>query len=154
MSIQIRKATIKDLPAVQELNNKLFELELANFDPNLIPNWPISDAGKEYFTDMIENHFVLVAEDKDKVVGYFAGTIGITEFYTKGTLAEIDNMFSLESYRGKGVGKMFFDSFAGECRAAGVDSIRATASAKNENAIASYKKWGFAPKNITLNFDL
>jgi hypothetical protein len=64
MNIKIEKATMENLPDIQNLNNKLFELELQNFDPNLIPDWPLSDAGKKYFTDMIENNFVLVAKLK------------------------------------------------------------------------------------------
>jgi len=154
MSIKIEKATLADLSDIQVLNNGLFELELANFDPNLIPGWPLSDEGKNYFTNMIENNFVLVAKDDAKVVGYFAGTIGITEIYTKGALAEMDNMFILDAYRRQGIGKQFFDIFVAECKKQNISAIRATASYKNKAAITSYEKWGFGPKNITLNFDL
>lgn len=35
----VRKAELKDLQRIQELNNQLFELELANFDKYLIKDW-------------------------------------------------------------------------------------------------------------------
>ena len=152
--IKIERATLKDLSDIQHLNNKLFELEIADFDPNLTPNWPLSDAGKEYFTDMIENHFVLIAKDDNWIIGYFAGTIGITEIYTKGTLAEIDNMFIKLDYRKRGVGKMFLDVFKAECIKNKITSIQVVASARNTNAIAFYEKNGFAPHNTTLNLNL
>ncbi|GHU02164.1 hypothetical protein FACS1894186_6300 [Alphaproteobacteria bacterium] len=151
MTVKIERATLKDLSDIQHLNNKLFELELANFDQNLISNWPLSKEGKAYFSDMIENHFVLIAKDDNRTVGYFAGTIGVKEFYTKGLLAEMDNMFVEEKERGQGVGKMFLDAFKNECVKQNISAIRVSASAKNKNAIAFYEKTGFEVHNITLN---
>ncbi|MCL1892021.1 MAG: hypothetical protein FWF97_01850 [Alphaproteobacteria bacterium] len=63
MSIAIQKATLQDLQDIQNLNNQLFELELANYDPDLVPEWPLTEEGAAYFKDMIENHFVLIAKD-------------------------------------------------------------------------------------------
>ena len=60
----IRKATINDLSQIQELNNQLFELELANFDKHLIKGWPLSPEGKQYFQDAINEGYVIVAEAK------------------------------------------------------------------------------------------
>jgi GNAT superfamily N-acetyltransferase len=154
MPAAIQKATLNDLSDIQNLNNGLFELELANSDPDLIPDWPLSLAGEAYFKDMIENHFVLVARDGGQTIGYFAGTIGIKEIYSHGNLAEIDNMFVLGPHRGRGVGRMLFDAFRAECIAQGITDIRVTASAKNIGAVRSYEKWGFAPKNVTLNYKI
>ncbi|MCL2737243.1 MAG: GNAT family N-acetyltransferase [Alphaproteobacteria bacterium] len=154
MPVIIQKATLQNLQDIQNLNNKLFDLELSNSDPDLIPGWPLSLAGEAYFKDMIESHFVLIARDNDETVGYFAGTIGIKEVYSTGELAEIDNMFILESHRGRGIGKMFFDAFRTECAAHGTTDIRVTASAKNIDAVRSYEKWGFTPKNVTLNYKI
>jgi len=152
MAVIIQKATLGDLADIQNLNNQLFELEIANFDPDLIPGWPLTDAGEAYFREIIENNFVLVAKDNGKTVGYFAGTIDIKIQITKGKLAEADHMFVLESHRGKGVGRMFFDAFVRECLKENATDIRVTASAKNFDAVAAYEKWGFLPKNVTLNY--
>ena len=43
--MRIRRAEIRDLEAIQTLNNQLFELELENFDKYLIKDWPLSDEG-------------------------------------------------------------------------------------------------------------
>lgn len=63
-------------------------------------------------------------------------------------------MFIMESYRGQGIGKMFFDAFVKECHDKNITDIRVTASAKNKGAIAAYEKWGFSTKNTTLNYKL
>ena len=155
MSVTISRATIVDLPNIQFLNNKLFDLEISEFDNNsLIPDWSMSKYGKNYFSDMIKNHFVLIATDDIHTIGYLAGKIGITETYTKGTLAEIDNMFIDSNYRGRGVGKKLIDVFKAECVLRGVSSIRVGTVAKNRNAIAFYEKQGFEVHNITLNHNL
>ena len=62
----IRKAELKDLQRIQELNNELFELELANFDKYLIKGWPLSNEGKIYFENAIKESFVIVAEIDNK----------------------------------------------------------------------------------------
>ena len=50
----IRKAEIKDLERIQELNNQLFDLEIENFDEYLIKNWPLSTEGRNYFLNAIK----------------------------------------------------------------------------------------------------
>ncbi|MBQ8431021.1 MAG: hypothetical protein IJX26_03680, partial [Clostridia bacterium] len=69
----IRKATIEDLSRIQELNNELFELEIANYDKYLIKDWPLSNEGKAYFENAIRESFVVVAEIENQVVGYLLG---------------------------------------------------------------------------------
>lgn len=43
MDIVIRKANIEDLRTIQELNNKLFELEYNKFDSSLKVGWPFTE---------------------------------------------------------------------------------------------------------------
>ena len=59
--MNIRKANLNDLVAICDLNNQLFKLEKENYDPTLVEDWPLSDEGREYFTDLINNHYVIVA---------------------------------------------------------------------------------------------
>lgn len=77
--IEIRKATIDDLEAIQELNNDLFKLEKANYDTTLVIDWPFTETGKSYFIDLIHNHYVIVAEDNNIIIGYLAGSVNVIE---------------------------------------------------------------------------
>lgn len=153
MNVSIRKANIKDLAKVQELNNRLFELEYKVFDDTLNVGWTYENAGEKYFKDMIENEVVFLAMVNDNIVGYLAGIICKTS-YIKSKLSEIDNMFVLEDYRKKGVGQKLIEEFKKHSVSKGVDSIKVTASAKNKNAILFYIKNGFKEWNVTFRCKL
>ena len=144
-TIEIRLATINDLSRIQELNNDLFKLEKENYDPTLVSDWPLSADGKEYFEDLILNHYVIVATINNNTVAYLAGTIN-----EKGSYGEINNMLVTEQCRGLGIGKQLIDRFKAYCKQNNINNLKVEASAKNLNAISFYKKNGFEDFNVTL----
>ena len=152
--VEIRKATIKDLNMIRKLNNSLFELEYNNFDDTLKLNWPMEQEGEEYFTDMINNEIVLVAQVDDKVVGYLAGSICEPISYITETFAELDNMCINDEYMRCGIGTLLMQKFKEYCREKNIQNIRVTASAKNNRAIQFYIKNGFEDYNITLKYKI
>lgn len=77
MNIEIKRADITYLRDIQNLNNKLFELEYNNFDPALKVGWTFEQEGTKYITSMLNNQIVYIALDKNIVVGYLAGSINI-----------------------------------------------------------------------------
>lgn len=150
MNKLIRKAILEDLKDIQSLNNDLFKLEKANYDTTLIPNWPLSDKGKEYFTDLIENHYVIVATEKEEIIGYLAGSINEKGSYTEIQYGEIDNMIVKDEYRGSGIGKELINNFKEYCKSNGINNIKVMASYKNRNAVEFYHKNGFEEFEVTL----
>ena len=145
----IRKATQKDLLLIQKLNNQLFELELATFDKYLIKDWPLTKQGREYFENSINEDYVIVAELNHKVVGYLLGECADKSYYPF-KIAELCNMCIDKDYRKQGIGNFLFHQFENDFKAKGINHFIVTASFKNENAIAFYKKMGFESTNITL----
>ena len=109
--IIIRRARRADLNIIQELNNDLFKLEKANYDSTLIENWPLSKDGEDYFTDLINNHYVIVALLNDEIVGYLAGSINEKGSYEEIQYGELNNMLIKENCRGYGIGKKLINSF-------------------------------------------
>ena len=144
----IRKATTDDLQRIQELNNELFELELANYDKYLVKDWPLSIEGKEYFENAIRNSFVIVAEIENKVVGYLLGEENDIPYYSF-KIAELCNMCVDENYRKNGVGNALYSEFEKYYKEHGITHFMVTASFKNESAKAFYKKMGFTEANST-----
>jgi len=144
----IRKATLNDLKRIQELNNELFELELANFDKYLIKNWPLSDEGREYFETAIKESFVIVAEIDNKIVGYLLGEESNIPYYNF-KIAELCNMCVDNNYRKQGIGNALYKEFENSYKKQGISHFIVTASFKNENAKAFYKKMGFTEANST-----
>lgn len=150
MEIEIKKADITYLKDIQDLNNQLFELEYNKFDPALKVGWTFEKDGEKYFNNMLNNEIVYIALDKDKVVGYLAGSINIQGSYVTKSLAEIDNMFILEEYRKYGIGTKLISEFKSYCFKNKIEELKVTASAKNKNAIEFYMKNGFNEFEITL----
>ena len=147
--MKIRRATLKDLKDIQQLNNELFELELANFDQYLIKNWPLSDEGEKYFTGAINNDFVVVAETNNHVVGYLLGEKCDIPYYNF-DVAELCNMCVNSNYRKCGIGAKLYSAFEEYYNSQGITHFVVTASFKNESAKAFYKKMGFEEANTTI----
>ena len=154
MNFTIKKATIDDLETIQDLNNKLFELEYNNFDPSLKIGWPYEIAGEEYFKDLIENQIIYLALAEKEIVGYLAGSIHVESSYNTTSIAELDNMFILEEYRKYGLGTKLFNEFKSYCIENKIEELKVTASAKNINAIKFYQKNGFEEFETTLKMSL
>lgn len=150
----IRKATLNDLVNVQELNNSLFDLEINNYDDTLVKDWPLSNEGKLYFEDLITNHYVLVAQIDNEIIGYLSGSINEKGSYEHVRYGEINNMYISDKYRGLNIGKKLINNFKNYCISNGINNLIVTASYKNNNAINFYKKNGFEKFNITLTLDI
>lgn len=154
MEIIIKKATIENLKDIQELNNKLFELEYENFDESLRVGWPLENEGEEYFKEVLNNGIIYIALADNKIIGYLAGSFNVENTYVTKTLAEADNMYILEDYRKYGVGTKLMNEFKNECIKRGIQELKVTASAKNINAINFYRKKGFEDFELTLKMKL
>lgn len=148
--IIVRKAKLEDLNVIQNLNNQLFKLEKENYDSTLVQDWPLSEDGKQYFEDLIINHYVIVAIKDETIVGYLAGSINEKGSYEEIQYGEINNMLIDNMYRGFGIGKMLIDNFKNYCKDNGIMNLKVVASAKNTKAIKFYKNNGFNDFDITL----
>lgn len=153
-NVIIRKATVNDLYDIQILNNQLFKLEKENFDPTLVENWPLSEEGKKYFENLIEEAYVIVAVLNNEIVGYLAGSINEQGSYEEIQYGEVNNMFVNSEYRGYGIGKLLINDFKKYCISNGIKDLIVTASAKNTNAIEFYRKNDFKDFNITLTMNV
>ena len=89
---------------------------------------------------MLNNEIIYIVLDKEKVIGYLAGSINIQESYVTKSLAEIDNMFVLQQYRKYVIGAKLINAFKDYCSQNKIEELKVTASAKNKNAIGFYKK--------------
>ena len=152
--IKIRRATIEDLEVIRKLNNTLFELEKENYDSTLIKDWPLTEDGKEYFTDLINNHYVIIAEVDNNIVGYLAGSISEKGSYEEIQYGEINNMFIKDECRGLGIGKSLINNFKDYCKSNEINNLKVTASYKNRDAIEFYHKNGFEEFDVTLTTEI
>jgi N-acetylglutamate synthase-like GNAT family acetyltransferase len=152
--IEIRKANINDLPVIQDLNNQLFKIEKENYDETLVEGWPLTIEGKEYFLDLINNHYVIVAVLKNEIVAYLAGTINEKGTYEEIKYGEINNMFVKDYFRGQGIGKELINNFKKYCKENEVNNLKVIASYKNKSAVEFYKNNGFEEFNLELTSNI
>jgi len=151
--IDIRKASLNDLKEVQELNAKLFENQY-EYDKDLVLNWPLSKDGKQYFSDLIENGIVYIACDDNNIVGYIAGSFDKGLPYLIKKVAEIDNMYVNEKYRGQNIGSMLIDIFKKVCNENNIFHYDVSVYWENAKGISFYERNGFKRKlDITLSCD-
>lgn len=153
-SIKIRQATMSDLAAIQTLNNKLFELECANFDDTLKVGWPFEEIGCEYFKTIIKNGAAVVAEKDNQVIGYLAGSFKNEVSHLNIAYAEIDNLYIEPIHQSGGIGTKLINRFKELCRQQCVNKLRLTASAKNTKARNFYAKKGFIEHEVIYQLDL
>lgn len=153
MEPEIRKATIKDLQNIQELNLQLFKNEHKKFDSTLDCNWTCGDSGTNYFKEMItkDDACALVAIYDKRIVGYLIGAITIPkEIRVVGKMAELENMHILPKYQRLGIGTLLFNEFKAWCKSKHVVRLMTVASAKNTQGINFYHKNGFSDYDLVL----
>lgn len=92
----------------------------------------MSEEGKEYFSDLIKNHYVIVAIFDNNIVGYLAGSIEEKGLYEEIQYGEINNMFIKEENRGLGIGKSLINNFKEYCKLKKILNIKVVASYKNK----------------------
>jgi len=155
MEVEIKKATIKNLKDIQELNRQLCIFEKKSWDKTINKDYPITEKGIEYFKERINNKkgdgCALVAIVDNKIIGYFVGGINEPEDYRNiKTIAEAENTFILEGYRNKGIGGKLFKEFLKWAKSKKADRIRAVASLENINSINFYKKQGLKGYDLVM----
>jgi ribosomal protein S18 acetylase RimI-like enzyme len=155
MEVQIKKASIDNLKAIINLNQKLFDNEYKNFDKTLDCSWPAKN--KKYFKESIKGKdtLALVVIMGEEVVGYAIGRIRKARDSRKiFKIAELENIFVLPECRSKGIGCSLCEKFFKWADEKGIKRAKVRVSAKNKRAIEYYKKCGFSDHDLVLEIDL
>jgi len=150
VDIQIREATIDELPALLELNQKIF-VKNPQFDRDLILDFSLTPEGIEYFKKEFkrEDGCFLFAEQNGKLIGYVNG--GSKKFaHRKSKYFEIDNLGVIPEEKGKGIGKLLLDKILEWAKRKDYQKIYLNCYAKNSEALSFYKKSGFNEIDIGL----
>jgi diamine N-acetyltransferase len=155
--MEVRRAVIRDLKRIQELNLMLFKKEKKEYDELLNLDWTFGKVGTRCFRKHLtkKDSCAFVVEEDGTIIGYLAGGIGEIENYRNALKsAELDSMFVLEEYRERGVGKMLYESFVKWCKREDVKLLRVEASAGNKEAIGFYRRMGFKDYSLILEGDI
>ena len=154
--IIIRKAKEAELKVVQELNHELF-LHDRDYDPFLNMNWSYEKQAEDYYKDMIagKDGVCFVAEVGGKIVGYLAGAIVVPYRYRNiKRQSELGDTLVKEAFRGRGIGEKLFKEFVKWSNEQEVERIKVSASFDNLGAIKFYKRVGFVPYSLELEYEI
>lgn len=143
-NIEFREATLGDIDTIID-----FSWRLCKFESNLVshfnPEYYLSDQFKELLTNQIasENSKYTLAYFGDRPVGLMEA--GLKENYpfrnlTKASLLQI---FVLEEYRNRGIGKQFLRLMEEWAKAKGMKSIELNIATNNPDADRFYESLGY-----------
>ncbi|OGG12141.1 hypothetical protein A2Z00_03075 [Candidatus Gottesmanbacteria bacterium RBG_13_45_10] len=152
MNVTIRKAVREDLPALLTINYSSFEAN-ASYDPYINMDWVHTEDAKKHVLDVItkEGHYALIAEADTKPVGFLF--LSPKQYsYRKVKMIELDMLAVLPEYRSGGVGKKLLDEAKRWARKHGYQTLYVSSYLKNERAVNFYKREGFMPIDISLEF--
>jgi ribosomal protein S18 acetylase RimI-like enzyme len=157
MDITIRTATLEDLKNIQDLHHKLCIKEADEFDPTVNKEYPLKEEGRKYFEGRItkDDSCAFMAMKDGEAVGYLVGGIVKEDDYRNNIkIAEVENMYVLESHRSKGIGKNLFEEFIKWAKESGAERVMVVASAQNDRAIEFYEREGFEKYDIVLEKEI
>ena len=152
MSINIRKATEQDLPAMLEIYNDIIINTTAvwQYDTHTL------EMRQEWFKTKQEQGFpVFVAEDNGIIVGFSTyGTFRAWQGY-KHTVE--NSVYVASNQRGKGIGKLLLPPLIEAAKQQGIHAIVAGIDATNDASIHLHEQFGFVEvahfKEVGYKFD-
>jgi GNAT superfamily N-acetyltransferase len=149
--MEIRLASVDDLPAVVALSGGLFAEDGGLRDAYLDVQWPARE-GHRYYRAVLTTRDAAcwVAVRGGRTVGYLVARVNGPYPPRPVKVAELESVFVEPEHRGCGVGAGLVAAFAEWAAAAGAQRVAVTAYAANERAIAFYRRHGFEPKSVSL----
>jgi GNAT superfamily N-acetyltransferase len=155
MDIDIRRATLADLPGVAASSAALFAEDGAARDRLRNADWP-RDNGQAWVEELFgaPDALVLAAASQDgTVVGHLVGHFAAASAMFTAPRAELVSMRVVPEYRGQDIGGRLVEEFFAWSRERGAVRFHVSAYAANESAIRFYRRHGFAPLSIVLATD-
>jgi len=133
MDINIRKGTLKDLPAILNMVKGLAEFEKAADQVTAT----LDDYGEAYANGLISMH---VAETDNEIVGC---TLFYDTFSTwRGKMLYLEDFFVLSTHRSHGIGKKLFHAFIAEAKERNCSMVKWQVLDWNTEAIKFYEREG------------
>ncbi len=146
-NIEIRKITTNDLDELQKIGRLTFYETFAsgnteeNMNKYLDESFSFTKLTAELSDNNAEFYFATI---DNKVIGYLKLNFGQSQTELKDNKAvEIERIYVLKEYRGKGVGQMLYDQAIKIARQKNADYVWLGVWEENPRAINFYKKNGF-----------
>ncbi|SEW34662.1 GNAT family N-acetyltransferase [Chitinophaga arvensicola] len=141
MNYQIKAATVKDIPVIQELTDRIWR---PTYQSILTPDQIVYMLDMMYSTASLEKqitelqHQFIILQDDDKPIGFAAYSATDT-----GGIFKLHKIYLDGSYQGKGVGKFLLLQVAEQVKERGANILELDVNRFNK-AKQFYEKQGFS----------
>jgi ribosomal protein S18 acetylase RimI-like enzyme len=153
--MKIRKAKNQDWPAILNLMRQLIEEHHA-LDKYYKSFAQYQKLGlKNYIQESIKNpdKVFLVAEENNKILGYFLGTIEEAPYYSSEKKIGVIADTAVEKlYRQKGILRSLFQEALRWFKKENIKFIELSVDARNNAAVSAWKNLGFKDYKLRLQF--
>lgn len=139
----------------KEMNNLLTKLiqDERKYDESIDENFKVTSFYEHYVND--PKRCLLVATDKNKVIGYIYGFIKEQEAGLKEEKkASLDALYVESEYRQNKIAERLIDGFKTWCKEKDVSNLEVNVCAGNDVAHKLYLKSGFKETKFTLNMNI
>lgn len=145
IDVDIKVADIRELSSLVFLNHELFENEYLSVNPQFSNRkWLFDLNSKQYFSNMINNNYVLVAKLNNDVIGYLSGYIENENKVELEKNASIENLYIKNSYRNLGIATKLINLFKNVCNnKKSISNIKVKPNFNNQYLADFYTKNGF-----------
>jgi len=143
--MNIRQGTREDNAKVSEYVKDLWMMH-ANQDPDFYNLKVFQEASPEKYYESIDgkNSLLLIAEDEDKLAGFLKLDVKeIERFFVSKEVLYADEIYVIEQYRDKGVGKMLLEEAEKIAKTRKIKLMKARVYAFNEKAQKLMEKQGY-----------
>jgi ribosomal protein S18 acetylase RimI-like enzyme len=148
MNLQLKRCTKEDIPLLATISERTFRdaFEDQNnpddFEQHIKSAFSLNTIRKEVLNEHAAFYFV---KDKDEVLGFFkVNNYGAqTDIHDEQSL-ELERIYILSDYQGRGIGSWIMEQVISMARAAGKSYIWLGVWEANIKAIRFYEKLGFA----------
>ena len=148
--MNIRKAEKEDIKDIQDLRYLLAKHDKSLGLDIVETKWGYTDVGKKDLEYFLNEQYIYVAEENEKIVGFITAEIFKKKAWYTVQLGSINNIFVLEEYRNKGIGKALMKTAIDALKEVGITNIQLDTYNKNSNAIKFYEGLGFEKCNLQM----
>jgi len=157
MTIQIRKATFHDFPAIAPIARESQELH-AQAHPTIFAN-DTPGFSEDYLRHLIEDEQsdAYVAEEDGHIVGYaflHVRPSSYLDIFQPQIVASISDIAVTAPVRRKGIGQLLFDAAQQWAKSRNADRLELTVWEFNKNAIAFYERNSMETLSRTMSLPL
>ncbi|AWR96896.1 GNAT family N-acetyltransferase [Acidianus sulfidivorans JP7] len=142
--VSVRKANKEDIAEITEFFSRMYRLN-SEFDPLLSIPDNLEEIVKKNVEKSLgnENEIIVVAEDKNKIVGAARVIIYNRLYYKPDQEAIIEEFYVYPAYRRQGIGQYIIKYIEKELSEKGIYLLSANFPSRNLIAASFYKKMGF-----------